>query len=248
MRKSKSHFKENRNSGLSLIPLGGYHEIGKNMSIIECNGEILIVDCGMSFPSMDMPGVDVVIPRFDYVVKNRDRVAGIVVTHGHEDHIGGLPFLLREVKFPIFGTRLSLAFLDLKLKDHQLSGQVELNEVEDNSIHKIGKNFEVEFIPVCHSIPDACGLAIRTPEGIIVHSGDFKFDQTPVDNRNMALNTFARYGDEGVLLYITDVTNVYFPGYTGSERKVGVVFHELFQQLEGRIFVTTFASNLHRIQ
>ena len=234
--------------GLSFIPLGGFHEIGKNMSIVEYNGEILVIDGGMSFPSFDMPGVDVVIPKFQYIVENRERVAGIVLTHGHEDHMGALPYLLREARFPIYGTRLSLAFLEIKLREHQVLLDTELREVEDNGVYKIGESFEVEFIPGCHSIPDACGLAIRTPEGLIVHSGDFKFDQTPVDNRKMALGTFARYGDEGVLTYITDTTNVFNPGYTGSERRVGVAFHELFEGLKGRIFVTTFASHQHRIQ
>ncbi len=234
--------------GLSIIPLGGFHEIGKNMTLVEYDGEILVIDCGLSFPSLDMPGVDIVIPKFKYVVENRDRVAGIVVTHGHEDHIGALPYLIREARLPIYGTTLSLTRLSHKLKEHQLFTDADLIEVEDNSIHKIGENFEVEFIPVCHSIPDACGLAIRTPEGVIIHSGDFKFDQTPVDDRKMELGTFSRYGDEGVMAYITDVTNVFNPGHTGSERRVGVVFHELFRTLTGRIFVTTFASNIHRTQ
>ncbi len=248
MHKTQRRFTGKFPGGLSIIPLGGFHEIGKNMSLIEYDGEILVIDCGMSFPSMDMPGVDVVIPKFDYVVKNSDRVAGIVITHGHEDHIGALPYLLREAQFPVYGTRLSLAFLELKLREHQIFNECDLREVEDNSINRIGKNFEVEFIPVCHSIPDSCGLAIRTPEGVIIHSGDYKFDQTPVDGRHMELGTFARYGDEGVLAFITDVTNVFNAGYTGSERRVGVAFHELFQTLVGRIFVTTFASNLHRTQ
>ena len=234
--------------GLSLIPLGGFHEIGKNMLLVEYDGEILVIDGGMSFPSADMPGVDVVIPKYKYLIENSHRVAGIVLTHGHEDHIGALPYVLREARFPVYGTKLSLAFLGLKLKEHQIFNECELIEVKDNSVIKIGRNFEVEFIPVCHSIPDACGLAIRTPEGIILHSGDFKFDQTPVDDRKMALGTFARYGDEGVLAYITDTTNVFNPGYTGSERRVGVVFHDLFRSIRNRIFIATFASNIHRIQ
>jgi len=234
--------------GLSFIPLGGFHEIGKNMSLVEYNGEILVIDGGMSFPPIDMPGVDVIIPKFDYVVENKDRVAGIVLTHGHEDHIGALPYLLREAKFPIYGTRLSLAFLSIKLKEHNLIMGCDLREVSDNASYQIGKNFEVEFIPVCHSIPDACGLAITTPEGIIIHSGDFKFDQTPVDNRKMSLGTFAKYGDDGVLAMVIDTTNVFNPGYTGSERRVGVAFHELFENLKGRIFVATFASHQHRVQ
>jgi len=248
MPKSHHRYPGKYPSGLSFIPLGGFHEIGKNMSLVEYDGEILIIDTGMSFPSFDMPGVDVVIPKFKYVLENRERVAGIVLTHGHEDHIGALPYLLREEQFPIYGTKLSLAFLEIKLREHHLLLDSDLREVTDNEIYEIGNNFEVEFIPVCHSIPDACGLAIRTPEGVIVHSGDFKFDQTPVDNRMMALGTFARYGDEGVLAYITDVTNVFNQGHSGSERKVGVAFHELFQKLKGRIFVATFASHQHRIQ
>ncbi len=248
MPKAQARFPGKYPGGLSFIPLGGFHEIGKNMSVVEYDGEILVIDGGMSFPTINMPGVDVVIPKFKYIVENRDRVAGIVLTHGHEDHIGALPYLLREAQFPVYGTKLSLAFLELKLKDHQLLMDSDLREVEDNGVYEIGDNFEVEFIPVCHSIPDACGLAIRTPEGVIVHSGDFKFDQTPVDDRRMALGTFARYGDEGVLAFIIDTTNIFNPGYTGSERRVGVAFHELFETLEGRIFVTTFASHQHRIQ
>ncbi len=248
MPKAKSKSTGRYQKGLSIIPLGGFHEIGKNMLIVEYDGEILVIDGGMSFPSIDMPGVDVVIPKFDYVIKNKNRVAGIVLTHGHEDHIGALPYLLKQEQFPIYGTRLSLAFLETKLKEHSVLLDSKLIEVEDNGIYEIGNNFIVEFIPVCHSIPDSCGLAIRTPEGIILHSGDFKFDQTPVDNRKMALGTFARYGDEGVLAYITDVTNVMNPGYTGSERRVGVAFLEFFKDITGRIFVTTFASHIHRIQ
>ncbi|MCX6646553.1 MAG: ribonuclease J [bacterium] len=237
-----------KNKGLSLIPLGGFHEIGKNMLVVEYDDEILIIDGGMSFPSIDMPGVDVVIPKFDYILENRHRVSGIVLTHGHEDHIGALPYLLRQAQFPVYGTKLSLAFLEIKLREHSLLMDSKLFEVEDDGVYKIGDHFEVCFVPVCHSIPDACGLAIRTPEGVIIHSGDFKFDQTPVDNRKMNLGAFARYGDEGVLAFITDVTNVMNPGYTGSERRVGVAFKELFKDLTGRIFVTTFASHLHRIE
>lgn len=248
MRKAQRRYSGKYPQGLSFIPLGGFHEIGKNMSLVEYNGEILVIDAGMSFPAMDMPGVDVVIPKFNYVIENRDRVAGIVLTHGHEDHIGALPYLLKKAQLPVYGTRLSLAFLQVKLDEHQLLSGSDLRLVEDSEIYEVGENFEVEFIPVCHSIPDACGLAVRTPEGVIIHSGDFKFDQTPVDNRKMDLGTFARYGEEGVLAMIIDTTNIFNPGYTGSERKVGVVFHELFQTLKGRIFVTTFASHQHRVQ
>jgi ribonuclease J len=237
-----------KSGGLSFIALGGVHEIGKNMSLVEYNDEILVIDGGMSFPSLDMPGVDAVIPKFDYLLENRDRIAGIVLTHGHEDHIGALPFLIKDIDVPVYGTGLSLGFLELKLKEKQLALDADLRRVEDNAVYQIGKHFEVEFIPVCHSIPDSCGLAIRTPEGIIVHSGDFKFDQTPVDNRKMELGSFARYGDEGVLAYITDITNVFNPGHTGSERRVGVAFHDLFSTIKGRLFVATFASNIHRVQ
>ena len=248
MRRSRRRYSGKYPQGLSFIPLGGFHEIGKNMSLVEYDGEILVIDAGMSFPAMDMPGVDVVIPKLDYVVENRDRVAGIVLTHGHEDHIGALPYLLKKAQLPVYGTRLSLAFLQVKLDEHHLLAESDLRLVEDSEIYEVGDNFEVEFIPVCHSIPDACGLAIRTPEGVIVHSGDFKFDQTPVDNRKMELGTFAQYGEEGVLAMVIDTTNIFNPGYTGSERRVGVAFHELFQTLKGRIFVTTFASHQHRVQ
>ena len=208
MKKSKRRFPGKYPGGLSFIPIGGFHEIGKNMSLVEYEGEILIIDGGMSFPTLDMPGVDTVIPKFNYVLENRDRVSGIVLTHGHEDHIGALPYLLKDVTLPVYGTKLSLSFLELKLQERQLTLDSKLIEIADGSKHKIGHNFEVEFIPVCHSIPDSCGLAIRTPEGVIVHSGDFKFDQTPVDDRKMALGSFARYGDEGVrscALFCTDL-------------------------------------------
>lgn len=234
-------------SKFQIIPLGGVGEIGKNMIAVQMDGDILVIDAGLMFPDEEMLGVDIVIPDFTYLVENADKVKGVVVTHGHEDHIGALPYLLRSVNAPIWGSRLALGFLRAKLEEHKLLDSAVLNEVAPGDRLKIGP-FDVEFIRVSHSIPDCCGLAIRTPVGTVLQTSDFKFDQTPVDGKLMDVSRFAQIGDEGVLLMLTDCTNVEKPGYTPSERVVGRVFDEVFAGATGRIIVATFASNIHRIQ
>ena len=232
---------------LKIIGLGGVGEIGKNMLAFQFDNDILVVDAGLMFPDEEMLGVDIVIPDFTYLVENIKKVKGIVLTHGHEDHIGALPYLLRQVNVPIWGTRLTLGLLSTKLEEHHLLDSTEMNEVAPGDRVKIGA-FDVEFIRVSHSIPDACGLAIRTPVGTILHTADFKFDQTPVDGKLMNVSRFAQIGDEGVHLMLTDCTNVEKPGYTPSERIVGKVFDDVFASATGRIIVASFASNIHRIQ
>jgi ribonuclease J len=232
---------------LSIIPLGGVGEIGKNMTAIRYGDQILVIDSGLMFPEEEMLGVDIVIPDVTYLVENKDKVQGIVLTHGHEDHIGALPYVLKQMNVPIWGTRLTVGFVSAKLEEHRLLDSVEITEVQPGETVKIG-DFAVEFIRVSHSIPDAVGLAIRTPAGLLVHTGDFKFDNTPVDGRHMDISRFARLGDEGVLAMFTDCTNVEKKGYTPSESLVGKTFVDVFAQAEGRIIIATFASNVHRIQ
>lgn len=232
---------------MSIFPLGGVGEIGKNMTALKLQDKILIIDCGLMFPEEEMPGVDIVIPDFTYLVENKDQVLGLVLTHGHEDHIGAIPYFLREVPVPVWGTGLTLGLLSAKLDEHKLSDVTELNSVEPGDTVKVGP-FKVEFIRVSHSIPDAVALAIHTSVGTIVYTSDFKFDQTPVDNKIMDISRFARLGDEGVLILLTDSTNVEKPGFTPSERIVGQAFDDIFAQAEGRIIIATFASNIHRMQ
>lgn len=234
-------------TNIRIVALGGIGEIGKNMIALQLNGDILVVDAGLMFPDEEMLGVDIVIPDFTYLLENAKKVKGIVLTHGHEDHIGGLPYLLRQINAPIWGTRLTLGLLSSKLDEHRLLENAVLNEISSGDRLKIGA-FDVEFIRVSHSIPDACGLAIRTPLGTILHTSDYKFDQTPVDGKLMDVSRFAQIGDEGVLLMLTDCTNVEKPGFTPSERVVGRIFDDVFAAAEGRIIVATFASNIHRVQ
>ena len=231
-----------------IIPLGGLGEVGKNITVYECQGDSFIVDCGMTFPDEGMPGVDLVIPDFTYVLENKDRIKGIVLTHGHEDHIGGLPFLLKQARIPLYATKLTLALIEGKLKEHGLLGKVKMNEVKPGDILKMGC-MSVEFIGVNHSIPDACALAIQTPAGMVVQTGDFKVDFTPIVGDVIDLARFGALGSQGVLALLSDSTNAERPGYTPSERTVGVSFDKLFTQAEGkRIIVATFASNVHRVQ
>ncbi|MCM1579359.1 MAG: ribonuclease J, partial [Ruminococcus sp.] len=231
-----------------IIPLGGLNEIGKNMTVFECGGDMFIVDCGMTFPDSDMPGVDLVIPDFTYVEENADRIKGIVITHGHEDHIGGLAYLLKKVNIPIYATRLTVGLIEGKLKEHNLSSSAKLNVISPRQTVKMGC-MAVEFIRVNHSIPDAVGLAIHTPAGIIIHTGDFKVDYTPIDGGIIDLARFAELGSRGVLALMADSTNAERPGCTPSERTVGESFEKLFAKADGkRIIIATFASNVHRIQ
>ncbi|MBE6862714.1 MAG: ribonuclease J [Ruminococcus sp.] len=240
--------KEVRRTPVRIIPLGGLHEIGKNMTVFECSNDMFILDCGLAFPDSDMPGVDIVIPDFTYIERNRDKLRGIVLTHGHEDHIGGLAYLLKKVNVPIYGTKLTLGLVDGKLKEHGLSGKVDLIVVEPKKTVKMGC-MAVEFIKVNHSIPDAVGMAIHTPAGIIVHTGDFKVDYTPIDGNIIDLARFGELGSRGVLALMADSTNAERPGYTHTERNVGESFDKLFKSAEGkRIIIATFSSNIHRVQ
>lgn len=233
---------------LRIIPLGGLNEIGKNITLYEYGNDMLLVDCGMSFPDEDLPGVDSVIPDFSYIVKNKDKIRGLVVTHGHEDHIGGIPYLLKEMNIPVYGTRLTIGLISGKLKEHNLLNSAKLYSVFPGDVVKLG-GFSVEFIHVNHSIPDACGFAIKCGAGTVVQTGDFKIDTTPIDDNVIDIARFAELGKEGVLALLSESTNVERPGYTQSERIVGESFSNLFRKGEGhRIIVATFSSNIHRLQ
>ena len=232
---------------LSIIPLGGVGEIGLNMTVLECGDDIIVVDAGLMFPDAEMLGVDIVIPDFTYLIDNKDRIRGVVLTHAHEDHIGALPFLLREIKVPIYGTRLTLGFVREKLKEHDLDSEAQLHPVRPRETVELGC-FRVEFIRVTHSIVDGVGLGITTPVGRVVHTGDFKIDPTPVDGEIMDLRTFAEYGDKGTLVLLSDSTNAGKGGYTFSEKEVRRGLEDIFGRAQGRIVVATFASNIHRVQ
>ncbi|SMC24511.1 ribonuclease J [Desulfacinum hydrothermale DSM 13146] len=232
---------------LKVVPLGGLGEIGLNMMVVEYGDTILVVDAGLMFPEEDMLGIDIVIPDFTYLRENRDKVKALVITHGHEDHIGAIPFLIREFPIPIYATRLTLALVEEKLREHKLLERTVLHTVQPRHPFRIGP-FEIEGIRVCHSIPDGVGLAIRTPQGVLIHSGDFKLDQTPIDGRRLDLARFGHYGEQGVLALFSDSTNVEREGYTLSERDIGQTFRQIFRECSGRIIVAVFASNLHRIQ
>ena len=244
----KSAGRENRKPPVRIIPLGGLNEIGKNMTLYECGNDILIVDCGISFPDDEMLGVDLVIPDFSYVEKNRDRIRGLVVTHGHEDHIGAIPYLLKMVDIPVYATKLTACLIEGKLKEHGLLGRAKLNIVEAGDTVKLGC-MSVEFIHVNHSIPDACGMAITAPAGVIVYTGDFKVDYTPIDGGMINLSRFGELGSKGVLAMLSDSTNAERPGTTASERTVGASFDTLFKKSGNRrVIIATFASNVHRVQ
>ena len=231
-----------------IIPLGGLGEIGKNMTVIECTNDMFIIDCGLAFPDADMLGVDLVIPDFTYIERNADRLRGIVLTHGHEDHIGALAYLLKKVNTPVYGAKLTLALVEAKLKEHQLAGKVQLNVVQPRRTVRMGC-MAVEFIHVNHSIPDACGLAIHTPAGVLVHTGDFKIDYSPINGGIIDLARFGELGSRGVLALMADSTNAEREGFTPSERKVGESFDKLFTTAENRrIIIATFSSNIHRVQ
>ena len=232
---------------LRVFSLGGLQEIGKNITCFEYGQDIIVVDCGIAFPEDDMLGIDLVIPDFSYLVSNKHRVRAVILTHGHEDHIGGLPYLLRDVECPIYATRLTLGLLEIKLKEHRLN-HVETICVAAGETVKIG-NFKVEFIPVTHSIADAVAVAIKTPTSIAIHTGDFKIDHTPVDGARIDLQRFAELGCAGVDLLLCDSTNIEVPGYTMSERSVGEIFEQIFdKRTKNRIIIASFSSNVHRIQ
>jgi len=232
---------------LKIIPLGGLNEIGKNMTVYECGGEILVVDCGIAFPGDDMYGIDSIIPDVSYLIKNRARVRGLFITHGHEDHIGAIPYILAQINMPIYCTRFTAGLIRLKLEEHGLLKSTKLITVEAGKAVRAGK-FMVEFIHVNHSIADSVAFAIHTHMGVIVHTGDFKIDATPIDGEVIDLARLGELGKEGVLALCADSTNVERPGYTPSEKLVGATFARQFQGCNDRIIVTTFASNVHRIQ
>jgi len=236
-----------RSIGLKIIPLGGVGEIGMNMTVFEYGDDIVVVDCGLMFPESYMLGIDIVIPDISYLRENREKIRGIVFTHGHEDHIGALPFVLRDITPPLFGTALTLGFIREKLKEFGLERSVEFGVVKPRDKVRLGV-FEVEFIRVTHSIVDGCGLAIHSPEGVVIHTGDFKLDQTPVDGELTDLATFARHGEAGVLALLADSTNIETGGFTLSEKFVGEAFDEIFPKCPGRIVVAAFSSNIHRVQ
>ena len=242
-RKKKQNTKK-----LKVVMLGGLSEIGKNLAVIEYENEMIVVDCGIGFPDDEMPGVDLVLPDFTYLKENADKLKGVFITHGHEDHVGGVPYLLKLIDTPVFGTKLSIGIIKNKLREHNLDYTPELVPVEAGDSVKVG-NFTVEFIRVNHSIADSCCLAIRTPAGTVLHSGDFKLDTTPVDGEIMDLNRLSQIGSEGVLLLMCESTNVEHPGYTPSERTVGEALDNIFRHnTDKRLIISTFSSNEHRVQ
>ena len=232
---------------LKIIPLGGIEEIGKNITVFEYGDDIIVVDCGIEFPTDDMLGIDMVIPDVTYLVKNKDKIRGMVITHGHEDHIGSIPYVLKQVNMPIYATRLTIELIKNKLEEHNLLRSTKLHEVKQGQTVKLGK-FSVEFISSCHSIPDAVMLAIHTPVGTVLHTGDFKIDYTPIDGKKMDLGRIAELGNKGILALMSDSTNAERKGFTMSESSVGEVIDKLFINCTKRIVVATFASNVHRVQ
>lgn len=233
---------------IKVIALGGLEEIGKNMTVLEYGNDIVIIDCGLAFPEDDMLGIDLVIPDISYLAKNTDKIRGIVLTHGHEDHIGALPYVLKQLNVPVFGTLLTLGLLENKLREHKMLDKVRLHTVVPGEKVKLGQMM-VEFIHTNHSIADAVALAIHTPAGIVVHTGDFKVDYTPIDGDIINLQRFAELGSQGVLLLMSDSTNAERKGFTMSEKTVGKVFERIFEETpRNRIMVATFSSNIHRIQ
>ena len=232
---------------IRIIPLGGLGEIGKNMTAFECGTDIIVVDCGLGFPDEEMYGIDIVIPDISYLKANADRIRGIILTHGHEDHIGAIPYVMRELDVPIYATPLTAAIVELKLEEHDLLYNTQIFTKKAGDVFRLGC-FSIEFINVNHSIADAVALAIKTPLGTIIHTGDFKVDLTPIQGKMIDLARIGQLGNEGVLALLSDSTNVEKPGYSASERKVGETFDMLFKNCSQRIIITTFASNVHRLQ
>ena len=232
---------------LHIVPLGGLGEFGMNSMAIRYGDDIIVVDAGMMFPDAELLGVDIVTPDFAYLEEHREKVRGLVLTHGHEDHIGGIPFLLSQLNIPIYGTAFTLALVERRLEEHELLKEVRLHRVKPNDKIQLGP-FEIEFIRVTHSIVSAVALAITTPLGVIIHTGDFKVDPTPTDNELFDLHTLADYGRRGVLLLMSDSTNVNRPGYTESERAVRPRFEDIYNRAEGRLVISCFSSSIHRLQ
>lgn len=237
------------NSDLSvkIIPLGGVGEIGKNITAIEVSDEIIVVDCGIAFPDEEMYGVDLIIPDITYLIQNKDKVKGFFITHGHEDHIGAIPYILKQLDVPIYGTKLALAIIENKLREHDLIETSNLISVDPGSKIDL-ENISVEFIQSTHSIAESCCLAIKTPLGVIFHTGDFKIDLTPIDDKVIDIDRISTIGKEGVILLMADSTNVERSGYTMSEKSIGNTFNRIFRGAKGRIIIATFASNIHRMQ
>ncbi|MBD7911956.1 MULTISPECIES: ribonuclease J [Clostridium] len=234
-------------SKIKVIPLGGLGEIGKNITAFEYEDEIVIIDCGLAFPDEELYGIDLIVPDITYLKRNVNKVKGIFITHGHEDHIGGLPYFLKQINAPIYGTKLTLGLIESKLIDHNILSDCTLNMVSAGDTVELG-SFKMEFIRTNHSIADSCAIALHTPVGVIVHSGDFKVDFTPIDGETIDLQRYAQLGKRGVLLFMAESTNAYHEGYTMSERTVGEKLENLFDKAKGRVIVATFASNIHRIQ
>ncbi|WP_026889141.1 ribonuclease J [Clostridium beijerinckii] len=238
---------KNERAKIKIIPLGGINEIGKNITAIEYKEDIIIIDCGLKFPDDDMFGIDIVIPDVSYLIKNLEKIKGIFLTHGHEDHIGALPYVLRQLNVPVYGTKLTLGIVETKLKEHGLLASTELVRVKPKDIIKLD-SVSVEFIKTNHSIADSVAIAVHTPLGVVLHTGDFKIDYTPIDGEMMDFGRLAELGRKGVLVLMADSTNVERPGYTMTEKIVGETFLRLFGKAKGRLIVATFASNVHRIQ
>ena len=233
---------------LRIIPLGGLGEIGKNMMAVEYGDDIVVIDCGVQFPDEDMPGVDLIIPDVSYLVERADRVKAILITHGHEDHIGALPFILPQINVPVYAPRLAHGLISVKLNDRRPTRGAVVEAIEPGIGYQFGDTLRATWFRVCHSIPDAMGIAIETPRGLVVHTGDFKIDHTPVDGRTIDLATLARHGAGGVLLLLSDSTYAEVPGYTQSERVVGEALDRAIADAPGRVMVATFASLISRVQ
>ena len=238
---------KNEKAKVKIIPLGGVNEIGKNLTAIEYKNDIVVIDCGLKFPDEDMFGIDLVIPDITYLIKNKEKVSGIFLTHGHEDHIGALPYVLRQLNVPVYGTKLTLGIVETKLKEHGLLSSTELMRVKPRDVIRLN-SVSVEFIKTNHSIADSVAIAVHTPLGVVLHTGDFKIDYTPIDGELMDFARFAELGKKGVLAMMADSTNVEKQGYTKSERIVGESLTRIFGKTKGRIIIATFASNIHRIQ
>lgn len=234
-------------SKVKIIPLGGLGEIGKNLTVFEYEEEIVIIDCGMSFPDEELLGIDLVLPDITYLLRNKDKIKGIFITHGHEDHIGGLPYVLKQINVPVYATKLTLGLIESKLQEHNILSDCTLNMVKPGEIIEEG-NFKIEFIRTNHSIADSASIALHTPIGVIVHTGDFKIDFTPIDGKIIDLQRYAQLGKRGVLLLMADSTNATRAGYTMSEKTVGETLDNLFAKADGRVIVATFASSIHRVQ
>lgn len=237
---------QTKKNKLKIIPLGGLGEIGKNITAVEYDNDIIVIDCGMAFPEDEMLGIDIVIPDITYLMKNKDKLRGLFLTHGHEDHIGAIPYVLKKINIPVYGTRLTIGLVGNKLLEHKLD-EVSLNVINPGEHVKAG-HFKINFIGTNHSIPDSVGFAIETPVGTMIHTGDFKIDYTPINGNVIDLNAFAEFGRKGVLIALSDSTNVERTGYTQSERVVGNKFMDIFKKCNQRIIVATFASNIHRVQ